>query len=90
MAKTEKKCRVRGCDVDVYVESKCYRHFKTEDRVKDSEGNKAQGLKTNAGKDGEQTLAYPAGVKAAEVNPDRKDSVAPNGNAVDTPDEDDK
>lgn len=72
MAKREKQCTVSGCNLDVYVESKCYRHFKTEDRVKDSEGDKAQGDVGDGKKTPEPVLSYPAGVKAAAVNPDRK------------------
>lgn len=67
------QCNVSGCDFPVYVETRCYRHFKTEDRVKDSEGKKADG-KSGAPA---TKMAYPAGTKAADVNPKRKDSLAP-------------
>lgn len=78
MAKREKQCKISGCELDVYIEGKCYRHFKTEDRLKDSEGDKAQGRSGDAKKEQEKVSKYPAGVKAADVNPAREDSVAPN------------
>lgn len=71
MAKKQKQCKIKDCEQPLYVESKCYRHFKTEDRVKDSDEQKADGTQTGGG-----NLSFPAGVKAAEVVPERKEKVA--------------
>jgi len=66
-----KTCNVSGCTMPLYVESKCYRHFKTEDRIKDSEGAKAKGNEPAGG-----TLTHPAGTKATKQVPERKTRVA--------------
>lgn len=75
MPKT-KKCRIKGCDFDVYVESRCYRHFKTEDRVKETDEAKAQGDGDPGAVKKTRKMAHPAGTKATETNPAREDSVS--------------
>ncbi len=60
-------CSLKSCTLPVYMESKCYRHFITEDRDKDSEGRKADGSANHAERAVEQVLAAPKGTQAEKV-----------------------